>query len=79
MNLVDRISRFFGSKRRLIELEADIADALRKPTHEERRRAIGEILRKCDPERFAQIEGKDGYFVTDGKTVGFEAIARKSP
>ena len=44
--MLAKLKWFFGSKRRLLELNADIAAALAHPTFEQRHRAIGEILRK---------------------------------
>jgi hypothetical protein len=74
--MIARIKRFFDSKRRLIELNADIEDALRAPTREARRRAIGEVLRKHDPERFAALEAAGGgYIATDGRTLSVELRA----
>lgn len=78
MGILNRLDRFFGSKRRLIELERDIQIAMLKPTLEQRRMAMGTVLRKHDPQLFESIIGADGFPVTDGKTVKFERV-RKSP
>jgi hypothetical protein len=79
MRLVAGIKRFFGSKRRLVELNWDIREALLQPTQELRRRAIGEVLRKHDPEGFAALEDAGGgYIATDGKTLSVE-LQGKSP
>lgn len=56
------LTRFFGSKRRLIALNRDIRAALDMPTHELRRRAMFEVLRKHDPQRFEDIIGADVFW-----------------
>lgn len=70
------LTRFFASKRRLIELEGDIQAALGMPTHELRRWALREVIRKHDPQRFQDIVGADGFLVTDGKTVRFDPVRK---
>lgn len=80
--MIKAIARFFGSKRRLIELQFDIGSAMQKPTADERHEAMGKVIQKHNPERWARIqrelaEAAAGFLVTDGKTVQFNPIRRE--
>jgi len=69
------IKRFLELNRRVY----DMRQAMLKPNADERLKAMGEVVKKYDPERWAEIQrGDAGYLVTDGKTVQFHAKRKSS-